>query len=81
MQPLGTKVYLFKRYSPSDSFCTFFSESVGGFLSLIINHVYDRLSCLSNVKLPWQRHWQVIWCIGLCQAVISNNVIFALKMS
>jgi len=28
MQPLGTKVYLLKRYSPSDSFCTFFSESV-----------------------------------------------------
>jgi len=27
MQPLGTKVYLLKRYSPSDSFCTFFSES------------------------------------------------------
>jgi len=27
MQPLGTKVYLLK-YSPSDSFCTFFSESV-----------------------------------------------------
>jgi len=25
---LGTKVYLLKRYSPSDSFCTFFSESV-----------------------------------------------------
>jgi len=28
VQPLGTKVYLLKRYSPSDSFCTFFSESV-----------------------------------------------------
>jgi len=27
-RPLGTKVYLLKRYSPSDSFCTFFSESV-----------------------------------------------------
>jgi len=27
MQPLGTKVYLLKRYSPSDSFCTFFSDS------------------------------------------------------
>jgi len=24
MQPLGTTVYLLKRYSPSDSFCTFF---------------------------------------------------------
>jgi len=24
MQPLGTPVYLLKRYSPSDSFCTFF---------------------------------------------------------
>jgi len=24
MQPLDTKVYLLKRYSPSDSFCTFF---------------------------------------------------------
>jgi len=29
MQPLGTKVYLLKRYSPSDSFYIFFSESVG----------------------------------------------------
>jgi len=28
MHPLGTKVYLLKRYSPRDSFCTFFSESV-----------------------------------------------------
>jgi len=28
MQPLGTKVYLLKGFSPSDSFCTFFSESV-----------------------------------------------------
>jgi len=27
MHPLGTKVYLLKRYSPSDSFWTFFSES------------------------------------------------------
>jgi len=27
MQPLGTKVYLLKRYSSSDSFCTFLSES------------------------------------------------------
>jgi len=27
MHPLGKKVYLLKRYSPSDSFCTFFSES------------------------------------------------------
>jgi len=36
MQPLGTKVYLLKRYSPSDSFCTFFSESVLGAYSLLI---------------------------------------------
>ncbi len=28
MNHLGTKVYLLKRYHPSDSFCTFFSESV-----------------------------------------------------
>jgi len=28
MQPLGIKVNLLKGYSPSDSFCTFFSESV-----------------------------------------------------
>jgi len=29
-------------------------------LSLTIHllcHVYDRLCCLSNVKLSWQRHW------------------------
>jgi len=35
MQPLGTKVYLLKRYSPSDSFCTFFSESVVNGLDLL----------------------------------------------
>jgi len=29
MHPLDTKVYLLKRYRPSDSFCSFFSESVG----------------------------------------------------
>jgi len=31
---------------------------LGGFLSLIINllcHVYERLCCLSNVKVSWQR--------------------------
>ncbi len=28
MDPLGTNVYLLKRYHPSDSSCTFFSESV-----------------------------------------------------
>jgi len=36
---------------------------VSAFLSLIINllcHVYDRLCCFSNVKLSWQRHWQVM---------------------
>jgi len=27
MHPLGTKVYHLKMYRPSDSFCTFFSES------------------------------------------------------
>jgi len=26
MQPLSTKVYLLKRYSPSDNFCTFLSR-------------------------------------------------------
>jgi len=34
MHPLGTKVYLLKRYRPSDSFCTFFSESVDSILVL-----------------------------------------------
>jgi len=37
--------------------------TVGGFLSLIINrlyHIYDRLRCISNVKLSWQRHWQIM---------------------
>ncbi len=28
MDPLGTNMYLLKRYRPSDSFCTFISESV-----------------------------------------------------
>ncbi len=28
MDPLGTNMYLLKRYHPSDSFCTFISESV-----------------------------------------------------
>jgi len=28
MHPLGTKVYLLKRYRPSDRFCTFFSETI-----------------------------------------------------
>jgi len=29
MQPLGTKVYVLKGYSPSDSFCTFFLRVCG----------------------------------------------------
>ncbi len=28
MDPLGTNTHLLKRYRPSDSFCTFISESV-----------------------------------------------------
>jgi len=36
MHPLGTKAYLLKRYSPSDSFWTFFSESVFVCLTLTI---------------------------------------------
>jgi len=31
---LGTKVYHLKRYRPSDSFCTFFSESVQTLVTL-----------------------------------------------
>ncbi len=30
MDPLGTNMYLLKRYFPSDSFSTFISESVEG---------------------------------------------------
>jgi len=31
-------------------------------------HIYDRLCCLSNVKLSWQRHWQVMmyWFMSSC---------------
>jgi len=31
-------------------------------------NVYDRLCCLSNVKLSWQRHWQVMmyWFMSRC---------------
>jgi len=37
MHPLGTKVYLLKRYRPSDSFCTFFfSESVVQNMNILI---------------------------------------------
>jgi len=39
-----------------------------GFLSLIINllcHVYDRLCCLSNVKLSWQRQVMMYWFMSM----------------
>jgi len=50
MQPLGTKVYLLKRYSLSDRFCTFFS--------------WEYRVCVhtcSSVHLVWTTHkdgWQ-----------------------
>jgi len=45
MQPLGTKVYLLKRYSPSDRFCTFLSESVQYIICII-----HRFMCLPPQK-------------------------------
>jgi len=55
-------------------------------LDLIINllcHVNDRFCCLSNVKLSWQRHWQVMcWFMSRYHNKdISNYVIFAVKIS
>jgi len=35
MHPLGTKVYLLKRYHPSDSFYTFLSEIVFLYLKIL----------------------------------------------
>jgi len=36
--------------------------------SATVCHVYDRLCCLSNVKMSWQRHWQVMmyWFMSSC---------------
>jgi len=42
MQPLGTKVYFLKRYSPSDSFCTFFSESALYLIKKIVATDYKK---------------------------------------
>jgi len=44
---------------------------------LIINllcHVYDMLCCLSNVKLSWQRHWQVMmyWFMSRCHLKLCH---------
>jgi len=57
MQPLGTKVYLLKRYTPSDSFCTFFSESVlpapavGG--TVMLYTVKRSYLCLVTLNCRW----------------------------
>jgi len=45
MQPSGTKVYLLKSYSPSDSFCTFFSESVVASYSTICIKGTIKIKC------------------------------------
>jgi len=46
MQHLGTKVYLLKRYSPSDSFCTFFlSVCWTVCVKVLSNHYYTTFYC------------------------------------
>ncbi len=42
MDPLGTNMYLLKRYRPSDSFCTFISESV------VVNYNFFMLEVITN---------------------------------
>jgi len=68
----GTKVYLLKRYRPSDSFCTFFSESLYGsknrlyFLFFIFFQTKYN-SCLSIC--PFWFHgemWPGYVCMSLC---------------
>jgi len=39
MHPLGTKVYLLKRYRPSDSFRTFFSECMTVYGHAVAPHI------------------------------------------
>jgi len=57
MQPLGTKVYLLKRYSPSDSFRTVLSESEGFAYSQFEGLIPDGVeslflySCLQHLSL------------------------------
>jgi len=53
MHPLDTKVYLLKRYCPSDSFRTFFSESVGRAREI------SKKQPLIKLALDWFKH--VLW--------------------
>jgi len=58
MQPLGTKVYLLKMYSPSDSFCTFFSESV----AILVHENVLLMGILESHKLPDEAVKPVFLC-------------------
>jgi len=73
MQPLGTKVYLLKRYSPSDSFCTFFFESV---LPRFFGHGWIRFLSKSR-KLPSSFHESKFHdnhdLLSHCQVRVNNE--------
>jgi len=53
MHPLGTKAYLLKRYSPSDSFWTFFSESCFQLHKTAVNLNLKLKLCTSTHFCKW----------------------------
>ncbi len=67
--------------------CRLYDRFMAGYVVLVMSSCHDkdtdRLCCLGNVKLSWQRHWQVMmcWFMSSCHKDISNNVIFALKVT
>jgi len=55
----------FERYNPSDSFCTFFSESEGKTSKHRLLHAHKGCIYLFNPKYLIMRHWRLMLNIQL----------------
>ncbi len=64
MDPLGTNMYLLKRYRPSDSFCTFISERLLG--------TYTHINYVTEYMRVGRNPMAVIWKL-LTRKEISEN--------
>jgi len=78
---MDKSVYLLKRYSPSDNFCTFFSESVRGCSNRNIHKMTAskiKISLYHTTLHYWWRHWCFLPSVSpgvdnICQKFQGNN--------
>jgi len=76
MHPLGTKVYLLKRYSPSDRFWTFFSESELSVTWSFRNNYNLMICCSRNICDYYHQCWKQLCCfIYVCALLFSKDAL------